>query len=146
MLRFLVRRLLFGVLVVWLVSTTVFFLSFAAPSDPAVKMAGKQATPQVIELVRQRLGLDEPLIVQYGRFLSDLVQGNLGYSFFYDTSVNSLVAERLPVTASLVLGAAVIWMIAGISTGILSATRPRGFIDRAATVFVLTGISMPTFL
>lgn len=144
--RFLIRRTLFGLLVVWLVSTTVFFLSFVAPHDPAVKLAGRQATPEVIEQVRKNLGLDEPLIVQYGRFLGNLLHGDLGYSYFYDVSVNTMIVERLPVTASLVFGAAVLWLLAGVAIGVLSATRPRGWVDRLATLFVLTGISMPTFL
>lgn len=146
MLRFLLRRLLFGVLVVWLVATTVFFLAFAAPQDPAVKMAGKQATPEVIELVRQRLQLDDPILVQYGRFLTDMVQGDLGFSFFHDLPVSAMILDRLPVTASLVAGAAVLWLVFGIAIGVLSATRPRSLLDRAVTGFVLTGISMPTFL
>jgi peptide/nickel transport system permease protein len=84
--------------------------------------------------------------VQYWHFLRELLHGNLGYSFYNSASVDSLLASRLPVTASLTVGAAAIWVVTGVTVGTLSASRPRSLIDRAATLFVLTGLSMPTFL
>lgn len=146
MIRFLVRRILFGIFVLWLISVFTFALFFVAPHNPARTIAGKLATPQTVALVSERLGLDDPVLVQYGRFLGNLVQGDLGYSFYSSESVNTIIADRLPVTLSLTLGAAVLWMVMGVVIGVFSATRPRSAVDRGATLFVLTGLSMPTFL
>lgn len=146
MTRFLLRRTLFGVLVLWLISVATFVLFFVAPHDPARVIAGKLATPQTVALVQHRLGLDQPVPVQYWHFLTGLLHGDLGYSFYSSASVNSLLASRLPVTLSLTAGAAVIWLVVGVLVGTLSASRPRSLVDRAATIFVLAGLSMPTFL
>ena len=81
MLRFLIRRILFGVLVLWIVTTGVFILFFATSKDPAARFAGKSATPDTLALVRHRLGLDDPLPVQYWHFINRLLHGDLGYSF-----------------------------------------------------------------
>jgi len=146
MVRFIIRRLLFGVLVLWLISVAVFVLFFVAPHDPARGIAGRLATPETVALVRHRLGLDRPVLQQYGHFLAQLAHGNLGYSYYNSESVRSLIVSRLPVTVSLTLGAAVIWLVAGVGIGVLAARRPRSAVDRGATLFVLTGLSMPTFL
>lgn len=146
MLRFLVRRLLFGVLVLWLISVAVFVLFFVAPHDPARTIAGRQATAQTVMLVRHRLGLDKPVLTQYGDFLIRLAHGDLGYSYYNSEPVRSLIAARLPVTLSLTLGGAVLWLVVGVGIGVIAARRPRSLLDRGATVFVLAGLSMPTFL
>jgi len=146
MLRFLLRRLLFGLLVLWLISIAVFVLFFVAPHDPARTIAGRQATAQTVALVRHRLGLDQPVLTQYGHFLTRLAHGDLGYSYYNSEPVRSLIFARLPVTLSLTLGGAVLWLLLGVSIGIASARHPRSLIDRASTVFVLGGLSMPTFL
>jgi peptide/nickel transport system permease protein len=145
-LRFLVRRLLFGVLVLWLISVAVFVLFFVAPHDPARTIAGRQATAQTVMLVRHRLGLDKPVLTQYGDFLIRLAHGDLGYSYYNSEPVRSLIAARLPVTLSLTLGGAVLWLVVGVGIGVIAARRPRSLLDRGATVFVLAGLSMPTFL
>ncbi|GAA4729348.1 ABC transporter permease [Phytohabitans rumicis] len=146
MVRFIVRRLLFGVLVLWLISVAVFALFFVAPHDPARTIAGRQATPETVALVRHRLGLDQSVLSQYGHFLSRLLHGDLGYSYYNSEPVRSLIATRLPVTLSLTLGGAVLWLILGVGIGVMAARRPRSLLDRTATVFVLGGLSMPTFL
>ncbi|HKA69297.1 MAG TPA: ABC transporter permease [Actinomycetes bacterium] len=146
MLRFLIRRLLFGALVLWLVSLSVFVLFFVAPHDPARLVAGRLASPETLALVRRRLGLDQPIFDQYRHFLGGLLHGDLGYSYYNSEPVRSLLFGRLPVTVSLALGAAVLWLAIGIGVGVLSARRPRSAVDRAATAFVLTGLSTPTFL
>lgn len=146
MLRFVVRRAVYGLVVMWLVTTSVFLLVFAAPADPAAKLAGRQATPQAVEIVRERLGLNDPLYEQYFRFLGGLLRGDLGYSYYSNQEVTEYIATLLPRTASLVLGAAVLWLVVGLSIGVFSATHPRGLLDRGATAFVLIGLSMPTFL
>ncbi|HEX5511386.1 MAG TPA: ABC transporter permease [Actinomycetales bacterium] len=146
MIRFFIRRTLFGILVLWLISVATFLLFFVAPHDPARVIAGRLATPETVALVRHRLGLDQPVLTQYAHFLNGLLHGSLGYSFYNSTSVNYLIVSRLPPTVSLALGGAILWLISGVLIGVLSATRARSLFDRAATIFVLTGLSMPTFL
>jgi peptide/nickel transport system permease protein len=144
--RFLVRRILFGILVLWLISVAVFVLFFVAPHDPARTIAGRQATAQTVALVRHRLGLDQPILEQYWHFLVRLLHGDLGYSYYNSEPVRSLIFARLPVTLSLTVGGAILWLILGVGIGVMAARRPRSVFDRAATVFVLGGLSMPTFL
>jgi peptide/nickel transport system permease protein len=144
--RFIARRLLFALLVLWLVSVAVFLLFFIAPHDPARLIAGRLASPETLAAVRHTLGADQPAIQQYQHFLGGLVHGDLGYSYYNSEPVTSLIWSRLAVTASLALGAVVIWLAMGIGIGVLAARRPRSAADRAATVFVLAGLSMPTFL
>ena len=146
MFRFLIRRVLFGVLVLWLISVAVFVLFFVAPHDPARTIAGRQATAQTVALVQHRLGLDQPILTQYWHFLSRLGHGDLGYSYYNSEPVRSLIFARLPITLSLTLGGAVLWLLLGVGIGITAARHPRSVLDRAATVFVLGGLSMPTFL
>jgi peptide/nickel transport system permease protein len=146
MLRFFARRLLLGLLVLWITSGAVFVLFFVAPHDPARLLAGKLATPQTVALVNHRLGLDRPLPDQYGSFMGRLLHGDLGYSYYNSAPVRSLLASRLPVTASLSLGAAALWMVVGVGVGVAAARRPRSVVDRGGTLLVLTGLSMPTFL
>jgi peptide/nickel transport system permease protein len=145
-LRFLLRRTLLGLLVLWIVSGAVFVLFFVTPHDPARTIAGRLATAQTIALVNHRLGLDRPLPEQYGSFVWRLLHGDLGYSYYSSAPVRELLASRLPVTASLALGAAVLWLPLGVGVGVLAARRPRSLADRGGTLFVLTGLSMPTFL
>ena len=144
--RFFARRLLLGLLVLWTTSTAVFVLFFVAPHDPARLIAGKLATPQTVALVNHRLGLDRPLPDQYASFMGRLLHGDLGYSYYNSAPVRSLLASRLPVTASLALGAAVVWLVVGVGVGVAAARRPRSLVDRGGTLLVLTGLSMPTFL
>ena len=146
MARFLARRLLFGILVLWIVSGAVFVLFFVAPHDPARLIAGKLATPQTIALVNHRLGLDRPLPDQYLSFIWRLLHGDFGYSYYSSAPVRQLLASRLPVTASLALGGAVLWLVAGVGVGVAAARRPRSLVDRGGTALVLAGLSMPTFL
>jgi len=146
MARFLARRVLFGLLVLWIVSGAVFLLFFVAPHDPARLIAGRLATPQTVALVNHRLGLDRPLPDQYASFVWRLLHGDLGYSYYSSAPVGQLLASRLPVTASLALGGAVLWLAAGIGVGVAAARRPRSLVDRGGAVLMLAGLSMPTFL
>jgi peptide/nickel transport system permease protein len=145
--RFLIRRILTGIVVMWLVSTAAFLLFFARPvATVAHQLAGKAATPQVINTVISNLGLNQPIAVQYWHFLSHLVRGNLGYSYYTGESVDAMLKQDLPPTASVVFGGVVLWLIVGLTVGIISATRPRSLFDRFSTVGVLIGLSMPTFV
>jgi peptide/nickel transport system permease protein len=144
--RFLLRRALFGVVVLWIISVAVFVMFFVAPHDVARLLAGRQATPETVAAVRHNLGLDRPVLAQYGSFVWRLLHGDLGYSYYNSEPVTHLLASRLPVTASLALGGTVLWLFIGISAGVLAATRPRSVADRAVTGFSLLFYSMPTFL
>ncbi|PZS17238.1 MAG: ABC transporter permease [Acidimicrobiales bacterium] len=146
MARFLVRRIAFAVVVIWAAVTIVFILYFVAPHDPARLIAGRQATAQTLADVRHRLGLDQPILHQYVSFLGRLVHGNLGYSYVNSEPVTTIIGQDLPVSASLGLGAAGIWLLIGVGSGVLGAVRPRSLADRATTGFALFFYSMPTFL
>ena len=148
MARFLVRRILEGLLVMWLVTVGVFAIFYIGPGPKGVAraLAGKSATPQVVAEVSHRLLLDQPIWVQYWHFLWLLLHGNLGYSFYHDQSVNSILAAAFPITLSLVIGAAILWVIMGVLSGVLSAVRARSFADRAFTGLALFFYSMPTFV
>ncbi len=145
--RFLTRRILTGLLVLWVVATGTFLLFFARPvAVVARQLAGRAATPEVITLVIRNLGLNQPIIVQYWHFLDNLIHGNLGYSYYNGEPVKTILAQDLPRTASVVVGGVVLWLIAGLAVGIVSATKARSLFDRMSTVGVLAGISMPVFV
>jgi len=146
LIRLLLRRLAFGALVLWTVATIVFALYFVTPTNVARTIAGRQATAQTVELVTRRLGLDQPIPVQYVRFLGRIVRGDLGYSFVNSQPVAEIIRRDLPVTASLATGAAVLWLVMGVASGAIAATRPRSLADRFTTGASLFFYSMPTFL
>lgn len=146
MVRFLARRIVLGLVVLWVITAIVFIMFFVAPSNVARLIAGRQATPETVLLVKHRLGLDRPVLDQYGSYMWNLLHGDVGYSFYNSTSVRSLIWDRVPVTFSLAIGAAILWLLIGVSTGVLAATRPRSLADRAVTVAALFFYSMPAFL
>jgi peptide/nickel transport system permease protein len=143
MLRFVVRRAGSALLVMFALSIFVFLIFFATPgADPAARIAGKNASQETLRDVRRDYGLDKPMPVQYARFLRRLViHQDLGESFATSQSVNERIKEAAPVTASLVFGGAILWMMIGLSVGIYSALKPRSLLDRSAMVFVLIGVS-----
>jgi peptide/nickel transport system permease protein len=146
-LGYIIRRILTGIVVVWLVATGAFFLFFSRPVDTVAReLAGHAATAQVLNEVIARLGLNEPIMTQYWHFLDNLVHGNLGYSYTTQESVDTMLRQDLPPTVSLVIGGTILWLIAGLTVGIISATRARSFFDRFSNVVVLIGLSMPVFV
>jgi len=148
LVRFLFRRILSGIVVLWLVGTLAFFLFFARnPAIVARQLGGRGATAPVLAEITRNLGLNQPILTQYWHFLDRTVHGNLGLSYFSGGEpVSQIVARDLPRTASVVVGAVVLWLIVGLAVGILSATRARSLFDRSATVGVLIGLSFPTFV
>jgi peptide/nickel transport system permease protein len=148
MVRFLIRRILAGIIVLWAVATLTFFLFFVAVPEGVVarNLAGRAATPQVVAQVERNLGLNEPKLVQYGHYLNNLLHGNLGFSYYSQQPVTTIIKQALPATLSVVIGGTLLWLIAGLGTGILSATRARSLFDRIATVGVLAGVSAPVFV
>jgi len=145
MLRFVVRRLALGLLIMWLISLAVFALFFIAPNDVARTLGGRQATPETVALISARLGLDQPIWKQYLDFLGQALHGDFGYDYYHQVPVTTIMAQALPITLSLVAGGAIIWLVMGVFNGVVSAIRPRSFIDRFLTVFSLFFYSMPTF-
>jgi peptide/nickel transport system permease protein len=134
---------LWAIFLFLVITFVTFVIFFMAPNNPARAMCGgDQAGPVCLKTATEKLGLDKPLPVQYYRFLKRLVwEHSLGTSYATSQSINDTIKQAAPVTASLVFGGAVFWMIIGLSVGIFSALRPRSLIDRAAMVFVLIGVS-----
>src|SRR5471030_1912915 len=135
MLRFLIRRIALGLLVLWLISMLVFALFFIAPSNVARTLAGRQATPETVGLIQHRLGLDLPIWRQYFGFVSRALHGDLGYYYYHQVPVTTVISAAAPITLSLVVGSAILWLSLGVFNGVMSAIRPRSFVDRSLTVF-----------
>jgi peptide/nickel transport system permease protein len=148
MARFLVRRTILGAFVMLIVTVAVFAIFFIGPgpANVARTLAGRQATPQIIAEVKHRLLLDRPIYVQYAHFLNGLIHGNLGYSYIHGQPVTQVIGQAFPITLSLALGAAVIWLVLGVLSGVLSAVRSRSVLDRVVTVLALFFYSMPVFV
>jgi peptide/nickel transport system permease protein len=151
--RYLVRRTLFLVLVLFVVSLLTFTIFLKLPAgDPVRRMAGPQAEPEQLESIRRGLGLDRPFWVQYWNFAKGLVpfpglflNEEVYYSYRNRIPVKEEIFRRLPVTVTLALGAAVLWLLIGIPIGIASAIRRRTLVDRAGMLFALFGVSAPVF-
>ena len=143
---FIVRRLLGLIPLLLLISFAVFALVLAIPGDPARSIAGGlDADEDRVQEIRDELGLDDGLIEQYGRWLGDVVTGDLGTSLFTDRSVTSELSTRFPVTLSLALGAVFLAALVGIPLGVLAAMRPGSLLDRALGVGTSFGIALPDF-
>jgi peptide/nickel transport system permease protein len=147
-IRFLTFRIGQAILVLWAATVVVFLLFFVGPGPDAVArtFAGRLATPARLAQIKHDLNLDQPIYHQYLHWVGNLLQGNLGYDYYKGQSVNSVVAAALPATASLVIGAAILWIGYGVLSGVISAVRPRTFLDRGFTLSALVFYSMPTFV
>ena len=146
MFQYLIRRLLWAGVLFLAVTMVTYVIFFLVPANPARLAAGKIADPERVEEVEKFLGLDEPVYIQYGRFLKRLVvEGSLGHSFTNRRSVNEEIFRAAPITATLVFGGMILVLLISIPLGILSALRPRSLLDRAAMTYVLIGISLPSF-
>jgi peptide/nickel transport system permease protein len=146
MTRFVVRRLVGLVPLLLVLSVAVFLLVYLIPGDPAVTLAGGEAaTPERVAEVREQLGFDEPVVVQYGEWLADAVRLDFGESLYTGRSVGDELRDRLPVTASVVLGSVVSALLVGIPLGVLGGMRPGTRTDSAVTAAASVGIAMPGF-
>ena len=135
MLAYLVRRLAWSFVLVLAVALVTFIIFFVIPTNRVGNVRHRETTTNINEAV----GIHGPVYLQYGRFLWHLGHGSLGNSFRSEQSVRDLVLAAAPVTASLVIGGAIVWLLIAFSVGILSALRPRSVLDRASTIFVLIG-------
>lgn len=146
MIAFLVRRVISGAIVLWIISMLVFALFFAVPNNVARKMAGHNASPEQVQLIANRLHLNDPLWVQYKDYMVKALHGDFGTDYYYQLPVSQVIKEALPITASLAIGAAVIWLVLGVAAGVVSAIRPRTLIDRSVTVVAVIFFSVPSFV
>lgn len=153
MLRYMIRRTLFMVLVLFVISLFTFFVFVKLPSvDPAIRAAGRHPSPQLMATIRSKFGLDQPIWVQYWKFAQGLIpwpglflNKDVYFSWMNRVAVSDQIYQRLPVTAILTAGAAVIWLLIGLPIGIVSALRPGTLADRSAMIFALIGVSAPIF-
>ncbi|MFI9745383.1 MULTISPECIES: ABC transporter permease [unclassified Streptomyces] len=161
MTRYVLKRLAGAALVLLALSVLVYALFYVAPGDPARLACGERCNPQQIAQVRERLGLNESVVAQYLHFLQGVFVGRdystgtsvvhcdapcLGLSYQNDQQVTQLILERLPATASLALGALVVWLVIGVGTGLLSALRRGGPTERILTVLTLAATGTPVFI
>ncbi len=147
MVKFVVRRLAAAIPMLLIVSMIMFVVMELLPGDPAVAIAGQDASREVIEQTRERLGLDDPLPVRYARWLGDAVRGDLGESLTTSRQpVVSAVKSRLPVTLSLAAFALVFSVMVSIPLGIVAALRPKSWVDRAVTSLASLGMAIPGFV
>lgn len=143
--KYIVRRLLWMVVVLFFVSLITFLLAFAVPGDPAKSIAGTHATPEVLERIRQNLGLDLPIWRQYGLYLWHLVQGNMGFSYETQLPVATAILQRFPATLMVATFGIFFELLIGIPIGMTSALKQYGVRDRTFTVLSLLFLSMPAF-
>jgi peptide/nickel transport system permease protein len=147
MTKYVIRRLLWVVVLLFLVSLLTFVIFYLLPSaDPALLRAGHQPSPALVAAIRHNLGLDKAWYVQYFDYMKALVlHFDFGYSYQNNISVRSQIFNRFPATASLAFGAAVVWLVIGIAVGTISAVRRRSVFDRVAMGTALVAISAPVY-
>lgn len=146
MRKYILKRLLSMIPAVFVVSVVIFLIIHLTPGDPAAVMLGDQADPEAIAALREALGLNDPLPVQYLRWLGGVLQGDLGQSLYSDESMVSMLLSHLGPTLSLTVFALAISLIVAVPLGILAARKRGALADNAISVFSMIGISMPSFL
>jgi peptide/nickel transport system permease protein len=145
-IRFLVQRLLATVPVLLVVAVVVFLILRLTPGDPAAVIAGDNATPENIIKIRETLGLEKPLVTQFGIWLGKVVQGDLGYSYYLNKPVTELIAQRVEPTFSLAVGTITLAVLVALPLGTLAAWRMGGWLDRVLSGFSVLGFSVPVFV
>ena len=146
MLAYLARRLLASALILLGVSFITYFLLFVLPADPVRQIAGRSATAETVQNIRQQLGLDQPFVVQYARYLGNLVQGDLGRSYLQRSQVSELIWSRLPATLLLMLGSIVAELVIGLGMGVTAALRRNSGTDQTLMIASFVGVSAPQFV
>ena len=145
MQRYILRRLLQTIPVLLLFSVVVFAVLRMVPGDPATAMLGLQATPEAVTQIRQEMGFDKPIIVQYGLWLGHVVRGDFGVSWSSKQPVLQLLKRRFEATLLLTLGATLVGLVISLPLGVLSGVRPHSAFDTLATSFSLLGVALPGF-
>lgn len=150
MLSYIIRRLVIAIPVVWGALTLLFLLFIVVPGDPVDQIAGgggqRAVTPEVRANVERRYGLDQPVVVQYGRYLGNVVTGDLGESYASRRSVNDILGERAPASLRLAFWAIIIEILIGIAAGVLSAVKQYSFLDALTTVSTTMVVAVPVFV
>lgn len=146
MLTFIIRKLLYSVLVLWGVVSVTFFITSVLPGDPARLMLGQRADIVSVEALRRQYGLDRPWYEQYGGFLGKAVKGDLGRSFATNRDVVETIVDRFPATAILAVSSMVLATVLGIFIGVISSLRPNSWLDTLSMSVSLLGISVPSFV
>ena len=146
MIRFLLRRFLSSIPVLFGIVTTVFILARVIPSDPCKATLGERATKQICDAFNKREGLDRPIIVQLGRYLNNLIHGDFGMSFSQRRPVTTIMVERLPVTIELAAFALLFAIIVGVPLGVLAAYKRNSIADAGTMIIANAGVSMPVFV
>lgn len=150
MLQYIIRRLLWSVVMLLLITVIVFLIFFVltpgGAREVAVRMSGKNPSPRNVQNAIERLGLDEPVYIQYKNYVwNAVVHGDLGDDYHNNLPVTEQVFSHLPATASLAIGASIVWLMIGIPIGVISALKRRSLMDRGSMLFALVGVSIPTF-
>jgi peptide/nickel transport system permease protein len=147
MVRYIIRRLLWVIVLLLVISAVTFVIFYALPSaDPAVLRAGRQGSPELIQSIRHNLGLDQPIYVQYYRYMKSIVlHFDFGYSYQNNAPVRQQILDRLPATISLTFGAVLVWLAIGLPVGIISAVQSRTLLDRLTMGGALLAISAPVY-
>ncbi len=146
MFAYIVRRILATIPVMVVVALFVFSLLHLSPGDPAAIIAGDTASPADIARIHAKLGLDQPLYIQFGGWVWHLLHGDLGISIFTNLPVSHLIAQRLEPTAALTVSTLVVSVLAAVPMGVLAAWKAGGWIDRVVMVFAVLGFSVPVFV
>jgi peptide/nickel transport system permease protein len=144
-MKFLIRRLLLTIPILLLVSVVSFSLIHMIPGDPARVILGESFTQEAYDALRNELGLNDPIIIQYFNWISNVIQGDLGMSITDRVPVTQLIAERLPATVELTVGAFLVTMFIAFPAGIIAVIWRGKFVDYASTIFALGGMSIPSF-
>src|SRR5215471_16714083 len=145
MVGIILRRLFSALPILLIVSLITFGMIHMIPGDPAIAIAGLSATPEAVNNIRHDLGLDQPLLTQLWRWYVGLLHGNLGRSLLLGQPVVQATMLRLPVTLALSAYALAITLLIGLGSGIIAALRQNSWVDQAAMVFAMLGISLPNF-
>ena len=145
MLKYIIRRMLWLLVVLLGISVITFLIAYLVPVDPARVFAGPKATPAQVANVRHQMGLDRPLYVQYALYLWHAVQGDFGWSYYLSQNVLPAIMQRFPATLELAVAGVFMELAIGIPIGLVSALHPRRLPDRVGTTFALFGLSVPPF-
>lgn len=145
MISYIVRRLLLVIPILWGAATLVFVLMFMVPGDPARLLMGQHGDERTLAAIRTELGLDQPMYVQYGRYIGRLLKGDLGKSYRQRRPVTEIISERFPATLKLALASMVVAIVFGVAAGILAGAFRNSILDWLVMVLSLSGISMPVF-
>jgi peptide/nickel transport system permease protein len=146
MATYLAQRIFQTMLILLGIAAITFLLLYMVPADPAVQIAGRSATAQTVANIRRELGLDQPLLAQFLRYLGGLLHGDLGRSYAQKTDVMTLILSRLPATITLMIAGIAAELAIGVTLGVIAAVRRNSFLDRAVMIASFTTISAPQFL